>query len=131
MVSPVAAAMCEVVCGVAPHAAHQAEAAPAAVVAGAHDAHAHHAPQPAPEAAIVRAEASGDATISIPAPECDLRGATPARLRPTSTDVVTSSAALIASVYLLDRAPAPHMLVAGATLRPPAPPPLTPLPLRI
>jgi hypothetical protein len=129
MVSPAAAAVCEVVCGIAPHPAHQAEPASAATV----DEHAHHGhhPTPVPETVSARAASHADVSISIPAPECDLRGATPARLRPAATDVITSAAATTTSVYPVDAAPTRPVHFGAATTGPPGPPPLTRLPLRI
>lgn len=129
VVSPLGAAVCEVVCGMAPHAVHQVEQVQAAIV----DEHAHHGHHstPAPQTAIVAAASTDGVTISVPAPECDLRAATPARLRATSTDVIASSVAMTTAVYRLDDAPARHVSNGNATTSPPAPPPLTPLPLRI
>jgi hypothetical protein len=49
----------------------------------------------------------------------------------TTTDVIASSAAMPTAVYRLDDGPARHVLFGDATTSPPAPPPLTPLPLRI
>jgi len=126
VVSPVGAAVCEVVCGLPSSPA--VASAPASV-----DEHAHHGHHAAPAAVttFVRATSPDDVAMSIPAADCDIRTAVPARLRTPFTDIVASSAALTSSVYGLDLAAPQHPRVTGVTPRPPISPPHTPVPLRI
>jgi hypothetical protein len=131
MVSPVAAAACEVVCGVAPHAAHRADEAIPAVTA---DEHAHHGTHAAPstnETVVLSALADAVTSMSIPAPECDLLGASPARVRSTVTEKIPYAVILTSAVLPMVDAVDSHQPGLGAASRPPAPPPHTPLPLRI
>ena len=126
VVSPVGAAVCEVVCGVPP-----SPAVTSAVASGDDHAHHGHHAAPAPATTIVRTASPDEVTISIPAADCDLRTTVPARLRTTFTDLVASSVALTTSAYRLDLAPAHRASVTAVTPRPPTRPPHTPVPLRI
>jgi len=129
MVSPVAAAACEIVCGLPSHGpSHAAQTpAPAMPSVDAHAHHGHHAPPP-----VAASDPSSDpSSASLTAPDCDLTPASPARLRTSFADSTTNIAAITtptvawAGPTQTSRFP---VLVAPS---PPGPPPHAPVPLRI
>ncbi len=130
MVSPVGAAVCEVVCGSPSHAAAHAPVA-AQTDADAHAHHDHHAHHASPAAPMVPQASDADGRMHVPGPECDPLLAIPGRVRSAFSGpdfhatIVTHVAAVIDPVV-----PARSRVVVSDT-GPPDPPRSAPVPLRI
>jgi hypothetical protein len=122
MVSPLAATVCEVVCGLPSTAT-----ADAAVVTTGIDEHAHHAhhapPPPAPS--------TDPASPSLSAPDCELTQANPARVRTAFADSTNSVAAFTTQTLPVGASPERGRVVLASASSPPAPHPHAPVPLRI
>lgn len=127
LVSPLGAAVCEVVCGSPAHAgAHPAPPDASERSADAHHAHHGHVMPETP--ALVTADPAEQGGWRTAGPDCDPLSSTPARVRATFSDTPALVASMAASAPPVTTTPGLH---AASTVSPPAPPHLAPVPLRI
>lgn len=129
-VSPLGAAVCEVVCGSPEHAAHAVARTQADVQPDPH-AHHDHLAHDAPTAAPVQSPSDADGRMHVPVPDCDPVLAIAGRVRSTFSgpDVHAVVVSHLASV--IDAAVPRHARATVSDIGPPDPPLHAPIPLRI
>jgi len=121
MVSPLAATVCEVACGLPSTATADAAAVTTGIDEHAH--HAHHAPPPPVP--------TDPSSPSLSAPDCDLTKASPARVRTSFADNTASVAGLTIQTLPVGPSTERGRVVLASASSPPAPHPHAPVPLRI
>jgi len=127
LVSPLGAAVCEVVCGSPAHAAHAAAPAQMDVQTDQHDHHAHHVPTAAP----VPPASDADGRLHVPGPDCDPVLAIAGHVRSTFSGPDLHAVVVSHLASVIDAAVPRHSHVAVSDTGPPDPPRHAPIPLRI